>query len=93
MALPADFRQQAENVFDALEAVLEEAGATLQNVAALQSFHVGDLGAQMGDFIAVKSRRLGAPHPAWTAVGVAALAVEGALVEVSATVYVPTQRM
>jgi enamine deaminase RidA (YjgF/YER057c/UK114 family) len=90
MALPADFRHQVENVFDALEAVLEEAGATFQNVAALQSFHVGDLAAQMAEFIEVKTRRLGAPHPAWTAVGVAGLAVAGALGEVSATIYVPT---
>ena len=45
--LPPDFRSQAENVFATLEAVLNEAGATLDDVASLTSYHVGEIGSQL----------------------------------------------
>src|SRR5712671_5699602 len=40
--LPPDFRSQAENVFATLEAILNEVGATLDDVASLTSNHAGD---------------------------------------------------
>jgi enamine deaminase RidA (YjgF/YER057c/UK114 family) len=82
--LPADFRGQAENVFTTLEAILSEAGATLEDVASLNSYHVGDLDNQLREFMAVKATRIRAPYPIWTGVGVTQLGAPGALLEVSA---------
>lgn len=92
MSLPDDFAAQVENAFSTLELVLSEAGAALSDVASLTTYHVGDLPAQMATFIAIKTARLGVPHPAWTAVGVASLAVPGAQIEIAATAFVPQAR-
>jgi enamine deaminase RidA (YjgF/YER057c/UK114 family) len=67
--LPPDFRSQAENVFTTLEAILREAGATLDDVASLNSYHVGDLGSQLRELVDIKATRIRPPHPAWTGVG------------------------
>lgn len=82
--LPTAFADQVENAFRNMQLILEEAGVSLSDVVSLNSYHVGDLEAQMADFIEVQSRMLGEPHPAWTAVGVTQLAVKGAHVEISA---------
>ena len=85
--LPADFRGQAENVLATLEAIVSGAGATMDDVVSLNSYHVGDLQGQLAELAEVKARRLGAPpFPTWTGVGVAQLAVPGALLEMSAVV-------
>jgi len=85
--LPADFRSQAENVLATLEAIVSEAGATMDDVVSLNSYHVGDLQSQLAEFAEVKAGRLGAPpYPTWTGVGVAQLGVPGALLEMSAVV-------
>jgi len=49
--LPPDFRSQAENVFTTLEAILNEAGATLDDVASLSSYHAGDLHSQLRELV------------------------------------------
>ena len=82
--LPADFRSQAENVFTTLEVILNEAGATLEDVASLNSYHVGDLDSQLREFMEVKATRIRAPYPIWTGVGVTQLGAPGSLLEVSA---------
>jgi enamine deaminase RidA (YjgF/YER057c/UK114 family) len=82
-SFPADFEGQARNVFRLLEVILTECGGTLGDVFSMTSYHVGDLPTQMGAFIAEKSARLGAPHPAWTGLSVSGLAVPEALLEVS----------
>ena len=85
--LPADFRSQAENVFTTFEAIVNAAGATLDDVVSLTSYHVGDLQSQLAEFAEVKAGRLGAPpYPVWTGVGVAQLGMPGALLEMSAVV-------
>jgi enamine deaminase RidA (YjgF/YER057c/UK114 family) len=89
--LPHDFRSQAENVFTTLEAILSEAGATLDDVASLNSYHVGDLDSQLRELIDIKATRIRAPHPAWTGVGVTQLGVPGALLEVSAVAVARAQ--
>ena len=89
--IPPDFRSQAENVFVTLEAILHEAGATLDDVASLTSYHVGDLDSQVRELVQVKAARIGPPHPAWTGVGVTQLGVPGALLEMSAVAVVRGQ--
>src|ERR1700737_1886353 len=82
--LPPDFRSQAENVFTTLETILNQAGATLDDVASLNSYHVGDLHSQWRDLVDGKAPRIRPPHPIWTGVGVTQLGVQGALLEISA---------
>ena len=53
------------------------------------SYHVG-IHDHFGDFIAVKARYVPEPFPAWTAIGVAALARSGLVIEIKAVVLVPT---
>src|SRR5712671_2824888 len=82
--LPPDFRSQAQNVFTTLEAILNEAGATLADVASLRSYHVGDLHSQLREFAEIKATRIRAPHSGWTGIGVTQIGVPGALLELSA---------
>src|ERR1700674_3163374 len=56
--LPPDFRSQAENVFTTLEAILNEAGATLDDVASLNTYHVGDIHSQLRELMEVKATRI-----------------------------------
>src|SRR5258707_6603157 len=82
--LPPDFRSQAKNVFTTLEAILNESGATLDDVASLNSYHVGDLHSQLRELVDIKGTRIRAPHPARTGGGGTPLGVPGALLELSA---------
>jgi len=82
--LPPDFRSQAENVFTTLEAILNEAGATLDDVASLNSYHVGGIHSQLRELVDIKATWSRPPYPAWTGVGVTQLGVPGALLEISA---------
>jgi enamine deaminase RidA (YjgF/YER057c/UK114 family) len=76
----AQFAQAFENV----KRVLAAAGLDFSDVVEMSTFHV-DLREHLGTFLAVKDRYLGAPYPAWTAIGVVELAVPGALVEIRVT--------
>ena len=82
--LPPDFRSQAQNVFTTLEGILNEGGATLEDVASLTSYHVGDLDSQLLQLVDVKATLIRPPYPIWTGVGVTQLGVPGALLELSA---------
>ena len=88
-AVPDDLAEQIRNILGHLELILGEAGASLPGVFSLTSYHVGDVAAQMPEFIAQQSSVLGAPHPAWTAIGVSSLALPGAKLEVSAIARLP----
>src|SRR5258706_12619227 len=55
--LPPDFRSQAENVFTTLEAILNEAEATLDYVVSLTRYHVGDMYNQFLQFSDIKAIR------------------------------------
>ncbi len=73
--------EQFEQAFVYLGLYLEAAGASLEDVVELTSYHV-DLRQHLNVFMAAKDRHLVAPYPAWSAVGVAQLITEGALVEI-----------
>ena len=77
-----DIRAQTRQVFENLQVVLAAAGVGLGDVVELVSYHtdMADLGAVME----VKSEYLAADFPAWTAVGVTALALPGQLIEFKA---------
>ncbi len=74
--------------FDNLAAVVATAGGSLADVYELTTYHV-DIAAQMPVFAAVKQRYFGDPDtlPAWTAVGVTALASPEFLVDIAARAH------
>lgn len=80
---------QFVRAFERLSAVLDGAGLSLDDVAEITTYHVnlGELGRR---FIEVKDRYFdGPPYPAWTAIGVDRLFLDGALIEIRALAIVP----
>jgi enamine deaminase RidA (YjgF/YER057c/UK114 family) len=55
----------------------------------MTTFHVG-LMEHLRAFVEAKDEVVGEPYPAWTAIGVSALAMPGALVEVKITARRPS---
>ncbi|HKX26545.1 MAG TPA: RidA family protein [Blastocatellia bacterium] len=76
---------QYTRAFENLKAVLAAAGATLENVVDLVTYHT-DMREVM-HFMEVKNRYFAKDYPAWTAIGVSALAMPGLLVEIKATAF------
>jgi len=73
--------EQFEQAFAHLRAYLVAAGASVDDVLEMTTYHVG-LRQHLEEFRAVKDRHIGPPYPAWSAIGVAELITEGALVEI-----------
>lgn len=83
-----NFERQVRLAFDNLTAVLAAAGATLDDIVDLTTFHT-DPEAQFETVMAVKDTVFGAPpYPNWTAVGVNWLA--GFDFEVKVIARIPT---
>ena len=78
-----DIRGQTRQVFENMKAVLAAAGLTLDDVVEIVTYHV-DL-ADLPAMAEVKAEYLPRDFPAWTAVGVTALAFPGQLLEMKAT--------
>jgi reactive intermediate/imine deaminase len=78
-----DIRGQTRQVFENMTAVLAAAGLTLDDVVEIVSYHV-DM-ADLHAMAEVKAEYLTRDFPAWTAVGVTALAFPGQLLEIKAT--------
>jgi enamine deaminase RidA (YjgF/YER057c/UK114 family) len=74
---------QYTQAFENLKAVLTAAGTTLENVVDLVTYHT-DMRDIMR-FMEVKNRYFTKDYPAWTAIGVSALAMPGLLAELKAT--------
>lgn len=77
----ADPTEQFEQAFHHLRLYLAAGGAGLADVVEMTTYHV-DLRRHLDAFLAVKSRHLPAPYPAWSAIGVSELITVGALVEI-----------
>jgi enamine deaminase RidA (YjgF/YER057c/UK114 family) len=85
-SVSGDARGQAELALDALERALADAGAGLEDLVGVLSFHL-DV-REIDDVLAVAARRLGARPPAWTAVMAAALPGIGTRVALSAVAVI-----
>ena len=83
-----DPEAQFSTAFEALSAILSEAGADLSDLVEMTTYHV-DMTTHMDCFVRVKDRYIKAPYPAWTAVGVSELAVPGGLMEIRAVALAP----
>jgi enamine deaminase RidA (YjgF/YER057c/UK114 family) len=80
----AGFRQ----ALDAIERILKEAGASLDDVVEIRSYHT-DIARQLDTAVKVRMQRMNPPHPAWTAVGTTGLAMPEAVTEVSVVAKLP----
>ena len=76
-----DLRPAYERAFERIGATLKRAGATWDDVVDITSFHT-DLTTQMPAIVAVKSRYVKAPFPAWTAIQVSRLIPNNGLTEI-----------
>lgn len=82
---------QFTRAFERLSDVLEGAGLSLGDVAEITTYHV-DLGELGRRFIEIKDRYFdGPPYPAWTAIGVERLFLDGALIEIRAVAVRPDE--
>jgi enamine deaminase RidA (YjgF/YER057c/UK114 family) len=77
----SDPEQQFRDAFGFLKANLSAAGLTFDDVVEMTTYHV-DLRKHHPLFVKVKDEHIGAPYPAWTAIGVTDLITEGTLVEI-----------
>ncbi len=79
--IPADPEAQFRAAFEKIGAVLREAGLGFGALVEMTSYHVG-LRQHFALFDKVRLDYLYEPYPAWTAVEVAGLRREGAVVEI-----------
>lgn len=79
-----DFETHARQVFENLQTVLQQSGATFESIVKLVVY-VTDT-SKLRDYARVKAEYIPGPQPASTAIGVASLALPGMLIEVDATV-------
>lgn len=85
-----DYAKQVKLAFANLNAVLQAAGASFDDVIDVISFHT-DPEQQFETFMAVRAQEIGdAPWPTWTAIGVNWLA--GFDVELKVIARIPRQR-
>ena len=78
--MPEDAETQMRNIFEKTGVVLREAGLGFQSIVEMTSYHIG-LRGHFDLFDAIRLEFLEEPYPAWTAVEVAGLRREGAIVE------------
>lgn len=84
--MPLGEEAQFMAVFAKMNAVLREVGLDFNAIAEMTTYHVG-LRDHFETFDAVRLAHFSAPYPAWTAVEVAGLRREGAVVEVRVIAY------
>lgn len=80
-SMPSDPEAQFRSVFAKITEVLAEAGLKPNDVVEMTSYHIG-LRDHFDLFDKIRQSVFDVPTPAWTAVEVAGLRREGALVEI-----------
>ena len=81
--MPEDPANQMRNAFEKIGGVLREAGLTFRSLVEMTSYHIG-LRDHFDLFDSIRLDYVEEPYPAWTAVEVAGLRREGAIVEIRA---------
>ncbi len=79
--MPVDPEAQIRNVFEKTGIVLREAGLSFGSIVEMTSYHIG-LRSHFDLFNAIRCEYVVKPYPAWTAVEVAGLRREEAIVEI-----------
>ena len=85
-SMPENPAVQFRSAFDKIAAVLAAVDLDLNAVVEMTSYHI-DLQRHFDQFDAGRLNMLSAPYPAWTAVEVAGLRRQGALVEIRAVAH------
>ena len=88
----ATLEGQAEGAIEHLVTVLNEAGASLEDVLQVRAYVRGELADGMAQLVPVLARHFGAVRPALTGVGVASLASRDTLIEIEALARVSRSR-
>lgn len=83
-SMPANPEDQFRSAFQKIRSVLEADGLDFGDVVDMTSYHI-DIRTHFDAFAKVRAAFVQPPYSAWTAVGVAELRREGALVEVKVT--------
>ena len=81
---PGDFKAQARPTFENMRTVLEQSGASLDDVVKLGAYFVGIDMQKLMDYGAVQAEFFKEKRPAQTLVGVAQLALPDMMLEVEA---------
>jgi enamine deaminase RidA (YjgF/YER057c/UK114 family) len=79
--MPDDPATQFRSAFEKVGTVLREGGLTFRSIVEMTTYHVG-LRDHFDLFDLIRLEYLEDPYPAWTAVEVAGLRREGAIVEI-----------
>jgi len=74
-----------------IEETLKAAGATLDDVLDITSYHV-DLARQIEPAVKARMEVMRPPHPSWTAVGTTALAAPEGVTEIRVIARLPAQK-
>jgi reactive intermediate/imine deaminase len=77
-----DFEAQTRQVFENLRTVLDQAGASLEDIVKFTVF-LTDIG-KVREYGRIKADYISGPQPASTAIGVTGLALPGMMIEVEA---------
>ena len=86
----ATIEEQTRLAFQNLSRVLEEAGGSLAEVVELTTYHLAM--DDLPQVAAVKGEFISQDFPAWTAIGVTALAMPEFLIEVKATAVIGREK-
>ncbi len=78
---------QARLAFQSLKTILDAAGASMDDIVEIMSFHL-DLRGEMDAFAKVKDEFLPDRYPSWTAVGVTQLAMPELRIEIRAVAVI-----
>ena len=90
LAVISDNEAQIVQAFENLKLVVEAAGATMEDIVDLTTFHTDMRDLRL--FMSVRDRYLTTDYPAWTAIGVSALGgVPGLIVEIKAIAVLPEE--
>jgi enamine deaminase RidA (YjgF/YER057c/UK114 family) len=81
--MPEDPAAQMRNAFDKIGLILKDAGLGYGAIVEMTTYHIG-LRAHFDLFAAIRQDYVEEPYPAWTAVEVAGLRREGAIIEIRA---------
>lgn len=73
---------------EAIAAVLAEAGAGLDDVVDITTYHT-DIARQLDTAVKVRMAMMAKPHPAWTAVGTTGLATSDGVTEIRVIAKAP----
>jgi len=91
-SMPNSDERQFSNAFDRLKLIIESAGASLDSIVELVSYHVGlQSEGHLATFMKVKNDYISASYPTWTILGIESLARPGLVIEIKAVAYAPSK--